>query len=351
MENRMIIALTAMLWAASAASAAAAPTLVEGRFGRGFSPVAEHAGWAEAPYRVEYGKLPITFECWVRVDETTTDTVIASFGSTAENGHHWAIICHAGPGEIGLQAAALTPETFRSRITIGDGKWHYVAMLLEERRARVIVDGAEAINATAEPGHKRKLAGPLCFGGYYHLFSAGYYQSRGDRQSLHGVIDEARLSKGVREIRETPSGPFEADSQTLGLWHFDEIAGNHSPDASTLNNAVFVPDIAGKSMDQLDMEEFDSPRSMLDGEATTVELQVGAGSHPPAAPSLSLDGDWDMREDKRPVPDSPATAEAQTIGLWRFDDIRDGRLADDSTIGNAIAVAPADTAETLLAPG
>jgi len=350
-RHNNVAAKSVMAWALLAASAAAAPALVEGRFGQGIAPAAGGFSWAEAGYRVEYGELPVTFECWVRVNETTTDGVIASFGSTRENGHHWAIICHAGFGEIGLQAAGLRPDVFRGRAAIGDGKWHHVALLLEERRVRVLVDGAEAIIADAEPSHRWKQAGPLCFGGYYHLFSAGNYPSAGGRQPLRGVIDEARLSKGIRENRGSPSAPFEADAQTLGLWHFDEIVANRSLDASALNNPVFIPDMAGKSMDELDMEEFGSPPSLLDGEATPVELQDGAGSHPQPAPSLSLDGDWEMREDKRAVPDTPAVPDAQAVGLWQFDEVQGGKIKDGSRLGNAIVLAPDDSMETVLTPG
>lgn len=350
--KRYLCGVWVVLGATLAASVTAAPLLVEGRFGRGIAPAADGFGWAEAPYLAEYGKLPVTFECWLRVDDNANDGVIASFGSTAQSGHHWAIVCHAGSGEIGLQVAGLTPDTFRSRVAIGDGTWHYVAMILEERRARVFVDGAEALNAAAEPSRKWKQAGPLCFGGYYHLFAAGHYQSATSRQPIRGIIDEARLSRGLRDVGTMPQVSFQPDAQTIGLWHFDEIAADHTtPDASSLNNATFVPDIAGKSMDELDMEEFCSPPSLLDGQAESVELLVGAASHPEAAPVLSLDGDWELIEDKRPVPTAPAQAGADTVGLWRFEGLQSGRLTDESALSNAIAVAPDDKPESLLGDG
>ncbi len=36
------------------------------------------------------------------------------------------------------------------------------------------------------------------------------------------MIDEVRISRGVRQVSSVPQGPLAADADTLGLWHFDD---------------------------------------------------------------------------------------------------------------------------------
>jgi hypothetical protein len=49
----------------------------------------------------------------------------------------------------------------------------------------------------------------------------------------HGCVDEVRISKNVRYDGDfVPQGPFEVDSNTLALWHFDEGAGQSVADAT-----------------------------------------------------------------------------------------------------------------------
>src|SRR5262249_1486140 len=55
-----------------------------------------------------------------------------------------------------------------------------------------------------------------------------------------GLVDEVRVSKGVRVIGAVPDGPFTADEQTLGLWPLDAVATNRSEDASALKTAAGV---------------------------------------------------------------------------------------------------------------
>lgn len=52
--------------------------------------------------------------------------------------------------------------------------------------------------------------------------------------SYRGWIDEVRISKGVRYKNNftRPSQPFVTDAKTLGLYHFDEGAGNKIKDSA-----------------------------------------------------------------------------------------------------------------------
>ena len=41
--------------------------------------------------------------------------------------------------------------------------------------------------------------------------------------SCDGLVDDVRLTKGVREINGVPREPLKADAQTVGLWNFDDL--------------------------------------------------------------------------------------------------------------------------------
>ncbi|HMP17708.1 MAG TPA: hypothetical protein PKD72_11840, partial [Gemmatales bacterium] len=43
------------------------------------------------------------------------------------------------------------------------------------------------------------------------------------RIGCHGLIDDVRLSRTVREIRQKPEAPALLDPLTLGLWTFDQV--------------------------------------------------------------------------------------------------------------------------------
>jgi hypothetical protein len=80
-----------------------------------------------------------------------------------------------------------------------------------------------------------ELSDPLVMGGsidasFYQLFSVGnsYPSSLGDYPFI-GRIDEVRLSSAIRYDDDYPPlSLFIPDSDTLGLWHFDETEGSTS---------------------------------------------------------------------------------------------------------------------------
>jgi hypothetical protein len=60
---------------------------------------------------------------------------------------------------------------------------------------------------------------------------------------LNGLIEEVRLSDVIRYTGATypvPGTPFTPDSQTRGLWHFDETAGSTIfSDSSSYQNTAY----------------------------------------------------------------------------------------------------------------
>ncbi|MBM4081207.1 MAG: hypothetical protein FJ278_16005, partial [Planctomycetes bacterium] len=106
---------------------------------------------------------------------------------------------------------------------IADGKWHYVAMIMEETRVRLYVDGQEKANEGVTATPAQGAPGPLAMGALVE-----------GNLVCDGAIDEVRLSKCVRQIGEPPSAEFVADEHTVGLWHFSKAAPGQ--DSSRLAN-------------------------------------------------------------------------------------------------------------------
>jgi hypothetical protein len=103
------------------------------------------------------------------------------------------------------------------------GQWYHVAATYGSGSARTFVNGA---GSTATSVGTLTQGPWLNFGGI-----AGY-------PFFAGVIDEVRISSVVRYTASfTPPGaPFTPDASTLGLWHFDEGAGQQAGDMSASAN-------------------------------------------------------------------------------------------------------------------
>src|SRR5205807_10928 len=97
-----------------------------------------------------------------------------------------------------------------SGVDVADGKWHYLAMTFDGSRVRLHVD-ARLVKEAAVSRRGTKIVPGLLYMGSYPPQKIG----------CDGVLDEVRISGALRAIDKVPQGPFTADGQTAGLWHFD----------------------------------------------------------------------------------------------------------------------------------
>jgi hypothetical protein len=84
------------------------------------------------------------------------------------------------------------------------------------------VDG---VGSTSTKANKLTQGPWLRIGGYGYSF-------------FDGTIDQVRVSNVIRYTSNfaPPTAPFSPDTNTLGLWHFDEGAGQIASDASASAN-------------------------------------------------------------------------------------------------------------------
>ncbi len=222
--RRVIIAFSLCLLLLPRASAAPGQTADGGRFGRAVRPGERFPATAVNPV---YTVLPITVECWAKLDKPVADAVLVA-NEPRHSGSHWSIYAQAETGRLAAFATGHQPQAIVSDRRIADGTWHYLAMVLTETTCRLFVDGQKVAEQALKPQFAYPDRGPL---------TVGYVD--GVDAVTAGLIDEVRVSRGARDIGKMPDAPFEADDATIGLWHFDEppTAGEFA-DASRTRNAA-----------------------------------------------------------------------------------------------------------------
>jgi hypothetical protein len=135
---------------------------------------------------------------------------------------------------LSLYLPGCEPAEIRSGKNIVDGQWHHVAAAFDDAQVSLYVDGALVKQAAIARKRAGGPPGPLYFGGYPpHGIGCD------------GLVDEVRVSRGLRAIERAPVAPLEADPDTVGLWRFDRIEGNRVEDLS----ATGQPAVAGASAD------------------------------------------------------------------------------------------------------
>jgi mono/diheme cytochrome c family protein len=217
--------------------------LVPGKFGQTFSP---HHHAVAAPPSAAYDLPPLTIECWARLAGQKNFNVLLACGPKS-NSDHWELYTYAGSGELSLYLPGCQPAEIKSGVDVCDGEWHYLAATLTESEVQLFVDGRLVRTTAIKRTAKADKDGPL-------QFAALVDKSIG----CEGLIDEVRLSRGVRKIDSVPAEPFAVDADTLALWHFDELlAGSfrdHARTADATDAEAARTEIAKLSDEQKQLE-------------------------------------------------------------------------------------------------
>lgn len=208
--------------------------LAAGKFGQALAPEQGGAFLAE---RAEYRQPPLTFECWAKLPDANSYHILAA-NELKSSATHWELFTMPGSGALTAYLPGSMPDHVNSSVKITDDKWHYLAIQYEAERVRLLVDAQVVADQPVQFKKGQTVPGPFAIG------------SLVDRAiGCRGLIDEARISKGIREIKSIPTTPFEADDQTLGLWHFDQLNDQkRHPDASVSKaHALAEGDVKKKS--------------------------------------------------------------------------------------------------------
>ena len=270
--------------------------VVEGRFGAALD--ADQAAAESARPLPAYKAFPLTVECWCRLDDSAGYNILAA-NKAKDSADHWELYTEDRTGTLSAYLPGFAPSIIKSPVAITDRRWHYVAMVVNGNRVVLYVNGREAVASGIAriPGGK-VIGGPFCVG--KAVFAGGEIGCR-------GVIDDVRLSCVERELHGVPRAPLAADASTVGLWNFDLAAGaTEFADASANANPLRVP--RHRSLSAADRESYKAGPAPLDVMGEPTPLADGAVELPPLAPTVSLDGPWQLVEG--------GTNEQRLTGPW-----------------------------------
>ena len=194
------------------------PRLADGKFRKALDG---RAGGAFVAGSDVFHDRPITVECWTKLSDKGPYNILLA-NETKSSGTHWQLFTTAGTGNITVYTPGMTPDHCHSTAMICNGQWHHVAMIMEPERIRLFVDGQIVANQACERNAVESVAGDLAIASLVET-AAG----------TTGLIDEVRISRGVRSFDASPTKPYDVDENTIALWHFDEVA-----DATTIVDAT-----------------------------------------------------------------------------------------------------------------
>ena len=197
--------------ARTAAAPPPAPTASTGQpslakeFGRAL------AGGMLVEGKAEYRAPPLTIECRAKLNSKRAFNILVA-SDTKASAEHWELYSFAGSGVFSVYLPG-RGGNLSAKVDIADGQWHALAAVIEPTRVRLFVDGKLVQDAPVRPLNGAPKPGGLAFG---RLVEGGI--------GCDGLIDDVRLTRGVREIGGVATEPLKKDERTMGLWDFDELA-------------------------------------------------------------------------------------------------------------------------------
>jgi type 1 glutamine amidotransferase len=211
----------------------AASATTDGKFGKALDT---RIGGLFVNHRDEFRTLPFTVELWAKLDSKGSYNILVA-NELKSSPTHWEIFTMPGSGHLTVYAPGLTPDHVRSTTDIADAKWHLIAMQFEPTRIRLFVDGKPVADqevkakAGAFGSDPKPAQGELAIGA---LVDQGI--------ACDGVIDDLRLSRGLRTIKEVPGEALKPDDATIALWSFDTLTdGGSFVDSSANKLKAWLP--------------------------------------------------------------------------------------------------------------
>lgn len=182
-------------------------TFLSGKFGKALNG---NAGGLFVKGSSAYRTPPLTVECWAKLNNKREFNILVA-NELKSSSTHWELYSYARSGKYAAYLPGVTPSEIVSTKTIADDRWHHLAMIYEASRVRLYVDGKLVKDQKIKP----KSGGESKPGN----LALGQLVDRSIR--CDGLIDDVRISKGVREIA-LPTTAAQKDKQTIDLWNFDE---------------------------------------------------------------------------------------------------------------------------------
>lgn len=158
-----------------------------------------------------YRTPPITVECRTRLASKRDYNILVSCEPKSSPGH-WEIFTWKNWGHLTVYLPGSRPDHVRSSVDLCDGQWHAIAMHYEPTRLRLYIDGKVVVDRAITPREQPTSPAALAIG---RLVEGGL--------NCDGVIDDVRISTGIRPIVPPTDKPLTRDETTIQLWNFDTL--------------------------------------------------------------------------------------------------------------------------------
>ncbi len=179
-----------------------------GKFGKGLNA---KDGGVFIQSKKEFRDPDLTFECWIKTESKTGFNIIAA-SETKSSLKHWELYTYSNSGVLSVYVPGIFGE-IKSDKDVCDGQWHYVAMTMTKQFIKLHVDGKIV---KSQPINFRKHADTN------EGFAIGSLVEK--TIGFNGIIDDVRISSGVRDLASVPTGPNKPDKATVGYWDFDLLS-------------------------------------------------------------------------------------------------------------------------------
>ncbi|MDP1587470.1 MAG: LamG-like jellyroll fold domain-containing protein, partial [Prosthecobacter sp.] len=206
----------------AATKAAGVPSLSE-EFGKALS------GGLLVDGKGEFHTLPFTIECRAKLDSKDRYNILVACNPKSAD-THWELYTHAKSGTLALYMPGRGGD-YDSKVNICDGKWHNLVASVSTELVTLWIDGK---NVLEKPTGKKD--GLVIHAG---VESIAFGRLVEGTLGCDGLIDDARLSRGVMKPRKGDSPRLRMDN-TLEIWSFDDL-GNAAPVVKAPDPAPFTP--------------------------------------------------------------------------------------------------------------
>ncbi len=175
------------------------------------------------PGGVAFRTLPLTVECRAKLSSKERFNILVACDPKGSS-EHWELYTYSKSGFLSLYMPGRGGNVV-ANIDVCDGQWHALAAVIEPTKARLYIDGKQVKEAAISPLKGTPVAGGLALGSLVE-----------GTLLCDGVLDDVRISSGVREPAQPADPPLKADGTTLGIWSFDDL-----PERSALRPTAPVP--------------------------------------------------------------------------------------------------------------
>lgn len=158
----------------------------------------------------QFRSLPLTVECRAKLTQKERFNILVACDPKASS-DHWELYTYMKSGFISLFVPGRGGNLV-APVDVCDGQWHSFAAVIEVERARLYVDGKMVKEGSLAPAKGTPVPGGLAIGSLVE---------RSIR--CDGVIDDVRISSGVRAPAQPSDPPLQKDDTTLGIWSFEDL--------------------------------------------------------------------------------------------------------------------------------